>query len=294
MQTLVTGGTGFIGTALLPALQAGGHQLTVYTRQREGETNGIHYIQSLAQLRDQPFDAVINLAGASMAGKRWSNRYKQELLTSRLETTAALVELMAGWKTPPKMLLSASAVGYYGPHRDKFLGEDARPVPSFSSDLCRQWEQIASSAEAIGVRTCLLRLGVVLDNDGGALQEMARPFRFGIANWLGSGNQWMSWVHRRDVVAAIQFLLQQPSLQGPFNLTAPTPVTSREFCAAMRSHFRTLPALPVPAGVMRLAVGEMADELLLSGQRVVPAALQEAGFEFRYHDIDSALAAIYG
>lgn len=293
MEILVSGGTGFIGGALIPVLCDAGHRVTVLTRQSRSNSDGVRYVQSLAQLRDQPVDAVINLAGASMAGGRWSRRYKRELVSSRLDTTGALIAFMREREQPPRTLLSASAVGYYGHQGDHFLVEETPPVPGFASDLCRGWEQVAAQAEEIGVRTCYLRLGVVLDAGGGALVDMARPFRLGIANWMGRGDQWLSWVHRADVIAAILFLLDQPCLVGPFNVTAPAPVTSREFCKAMRRHFRTLPPMSVPGPVLKLALGEMAEELLLSGQRVVPAALREAGFEFLYPDIDQGLAAIF-
>ncbi|GAB3282465.1 TIGR01777 family oxidoreductase [Parahaliea aestuarii] len=296
MDVLVSGGTGFVGSALVPALCEAGHRVTVLTRQKPGRhenSEGVHYVQSLAPLREAPVDAVINLAGASMAGARWTQRYKRELLASRLETTAGLVEFFRERQAPPATLLSASAVGYYGHQGDQLLAEDAPPRPGFASDLCRQWEQTAARAEDLGVRTCYLRLGVVLDAGGGALDDMARPFRFGIANWMGSGQQWLSWVHRADVVAAILFLLDQPCLSGPFNLTAPTPVTNRELCTALRKQFTTLPPVPLPGLALRLGLGEMAGELLLSGQRVVPVALREAGFEFRFSDLDTALEAIY-
>ncbi|MBN7798419.1 TIGR01777 family oxidoreductase [Parahaliea mediterranea] len=293
MEILVSGGTGFIGTALIPALCDAGHRVTVLTRQSRGGRDGLRFVQSLAQLREQPVEAVVNLAGASMAGARWSRRYKRELVSSRLDTTGALIAFMREREQPPHTLLSASAVGYYGHQGDHFLAEEAAPVPGFASDLCRGWEQVAAQAEDLGVRTCYLRLGVVLDAGGGALVDMARPFRLGIANWMGRGDQWLSWIHRDDVVAAILFLLDQPCLHGAFNLTAPVPVTGREFCEAMRRRFRTLPPMSVPGPVLKLALGEMAEELLLSGQRVVPSALREAGFEFCYPELDQALDAIY-
>lgn len=294
MRVLVSGGTGFIGSALVPALAAEGHEVLVLTRQAPRDSAGVRYLQLLTDLPEEPVEAVVNLAGASMAGRRWSRDYKRELASSRLDTTRSLVAFMREREAPPDTFLSASAVGYYGHHGDQFLAEDARPNPGFASNLCRDWEREAAQAEDLGVRTCYLRFGVVLDNTGGALDDMARPFRFGVANWMGRGNQWLSWVHRADVVAAILFLLTQPCLRGPFNITAPAPVTSRGFCEAMRRHFRTLPAVSVPGPVLKLALGEMAEELLLSGQRVVPAALQEAGFTFHYRELDEALEAIFG
>ena len=293
MHYLVTGGTGFIGSALLATWYEAGHQVTVLTRQAKADTRRCHYIQDLGVIPDDAhFDVVVNLAGASLAGARWSAAYKRDIVDSRTVTTHALVELLGRLKQPPEALLSASAIGYYGHQADQALGEEASPVPGFSQQLCQRWEEEALLAERLGVRVCRMRFGVVLDRDGGAMQEMARPFRFGVANWLGSGKQWLSWVHRDDVIAAILYLLEHRELSGAFNITAPEPVTSRGFCQVMKHYYRTFITAPVPAPVMRVLVGEMAEELLLNGQRVVPTALSNAGFEFLYPTLDSALAAI--
>lgn len=295
MHILITGGTGFIGQALVPHLLQAGHRISILSRSQHRDTAQCTFVRSLRELSpDSAPDAVINLAGASLAGKRWTRAYKEELVASRVQGTRALVAYFAESADPPRVLLSASAIGYYGPRGDDALTEEAAPGSGFSSELCQAWEQEAARAAEAGIRTCLLRLGVVLDRQGGALKEMALPFRFGVASWPGSGHQYLSWIHRQDVVAAMAFLLAEDTLAGPFNLTAPGPVTQREFCRAMRKHFRTLPGMPVPGPVMRLLLGEMAGELLLSGQRVVPAGLQRAGFEFRYPGIDDALAAIFG
>ena len=224
-----------------------------------------------------------------MAGRRWSPAYKAEIIASRIDITGAVIALCARLEHPPSVLLSASAIGYYGPGNDEKMDETFRAGNGFSSNLCADWENEAIAAQALGVRVCLVRLGVVLDSDGGAMLEMARPFRFGIANWIGSGRQWLSWVHRADAVAAIEWLLHAPDMSGAVNVTAPAPVTSRGFCDAMKCRTRTLITLAMPAWVMRLLVGEMADELLISGQRVVPARLQAAGFAFRFPTIDDAL-----
>lgn len=293
MHVLITGGTGFIGTPLTRELLDEGHEVTVLTRQAREPQGALRFVRNLEEIDDDAqIDAVINLAGASLAERRWSAAYKREILSSRLETTRAVLQLLQRLATTPAVLLNASAIGYYGSHGDERLAEDAESNPGFSQDLCQQWETLALQAAALGVRVCLLRLGVVLDSGGGAFVQMAQPFRMGIANWMGHGRQWLSWVHRRDVIAAIVFLLQQEGLSGPFNLTAPEAVTSREFCAAMKRHTRTFITAPVPGFAMRLLVGEMADELLLQGQRVIPAALEQAGFTFSYPDIDSALADI--
>jgi uncharacterized protein (TIGR01777 family) len=293
MNYLITGGTGFIGSALIAALTAEHHAVTVLTRKPRPAQPSLQFVTSLDAIpSDTRFDAVVNLAGASLAGARWTADYKREIVASRLATTEWLIGLLGRLEQPPAALLSASAIGYYGHHGDEPLGEDGAVVPGFSQDLCQRWEAAAMPAADFGTRVCLLRFGVVLDRDGGAMVEMARPFRFGIANWLGSGHQWLSWVHRRDVVAAIRFLLERPDLSGAFNITAPEPVTSRGFCAAMKRHTRTLLTAPVPAPVMRLVAGQMADELLLRGQRVLPVRLEAAGFHFGLPKLDDALGEI--
>jgi uncharacterized protein (TIGR01777 family) len=293
MRILVTGGTGFIGTALVNRLLETNHSVTVLTRQQLESGDRLDYVSSLDTLKhDEKIDAVINLAGASLADRRWTRRYKQEIFSSRLDTTRDLVALLSRLEQTPATLLSGSAIGYYGHHGDESLDENGESLPGFAQDLCKQWESAALQARDLGVRVCLLRLGVVLDAGGGAFTQMDRPFRLGIANWMGHGRQWLSWIHRADVIAAIEFLLANETLSGPFNLTAPDPVTSRGFCEIMKRHRRTLLTAPVPALVMRLMVGEMADELLLNGQRVMPASLQDAGFTFRYPTLDAALKAI--
>lgn len=294
MNYLVTGGTGFIGTALIASLGSAGHTVTVLTRRPRQPQESVTFVTSLDAIPAQArFDGVVNLAGASLAGARWSASYKREIISSRLATTESVISLLGRLQQPSAVLLSASAIGYYGHHGDEPLGEDGPVVPGFSQDLCQRWEAAALRASELGTRVCLLRFGVVLDRDGGAMVQMARPFRFGIANWLGDGHQWLSWVHRKDAVAAIDFLLQRPDLTGPFNITAPEPVTSRGFCAAMKRHCRTLVTAPVPASVMRLLAGEMAQELLLQGQRVLPDRLQTAGFRFGMPTLDDALGAIF-
>ncbi len=293
MHYLITGGTGFIGSALIESLLRSDHSVTVLSREpRQGRAR-LQFVSSLDDLpADRRVDAAVNLAGASLAGARWTSAYKEEIVRSRLETTHALTRCLRRLEEPPAVLLSASAIGYYGHHGDEPLSEDGAAVPGFSQDLCSRWEEAALTVSELGTRVCLLRLGVVLDRDGGAMVEMTRSFQFGIGSWLGNGRQWLSWVHRKDVVAAMEFLLQHSELSGPFNVTAPEPVTSRGFCNGMRRHKRTLLAAPVPAPVIRALVGEMADELLLHGQRVIPARLQAAGFRFAFPTLDDALADI--
>ncbi len=293
MHYLITGGTGFIGTALIETLLRDGHSVTVLTRQSRQSRGPLTFVSSLDGIpSDTRFETVVNLAGASLAGARWSAAYKREIIASRLTTTEALVALFQRLEQPPAALLSASAIGYYGHHGDEPLTEEGAIAPGFSQELCRDWEAVAMGAADLGTRVCLLRFGVVLDYGGGAFVEMARSFQFGVGSWLGSGKQWLSWVHRQDVIAAIRFLQQRSDLSGPFNVTAPEPVTSRGFCRAMQRHKRTVFSAPVPAPVVRLLVGEMADELLLNGQRVVPARLEAAGFRFELPTLDVALGKI--
>ena len=295
MRILLTGGTGFIGVPLTKSLLARGYDVIVLSRQALTDRPGCRFISSLDRVPvTEELDAVINLAGASLAARRWSESYKGEIVSSRMDITAQLLALMARLSRPPKVLLSASAIGYYGHHDDEPLTESSSATPGFAQKLCSDWEALALTAQSLGVRVCLLRLGVVLDGGGGALAEMAKSFRFGVASWLGSGSQWLSWVHREDVIRAIGFLLARGDLQGPFNITAPEPATAREFAKALRAHHRTFLQAGVPASIARLLLGQMAPELLLNGQRVLPAQLQRSGFEFSYPSTPSALAAIYG
>jgi uncharacterized protein len=294
MRVLLTGATGFIGAALTDALLASGSEMTILSRHAQRDRSRCRFIRSLDQIAaTEQFDAVINLAGAPLAARRWSATYKREIVASRMDITRQLLDLLARLDHRPAVLLSASAIGYYGHHGDERLTESSAVTPGFAQTLCNDWESLALQAQQFGVRVCLLRLGVVLDTGGGALAQMAKSFRFGVASWLGSGRQWLSWVHRADVICAIQFLLERDDLQGPFNITSPQPVTGRDFATALQAHHLTFIRAGVPATVLRLLVGEMAEELLLNGQRVLPERLQAAGFAFSYLDLDSALAAIY-
>ena len=294
MHILITGGTGFIGEPLANSLLSEGHRVTILSRTRRRDGGLCRYVLSLSALdEDEPLDAIINLAGASLADKRWSRSYKQKIVDSRLETTRVVIDLIKRSEQKPAVLLNASAIGFYGAQGDEKLDETAPVGAGFAAELCRDWEAVAGEAEAEGVRVCLMRLGVVLDKGQGAFVEMERPFNFGMANWMGDGHQYLSWIHRKDAVAAIRQLLYDNTASGIYNLTAPEPVTSREFCEAMKRQRRTFITMPVPGFALRLAVGEMANELLINGQRVIPARLEEGSFEFSCPDIDSALSAIY-
>lgn len=291
MEILLTGGTGFIGSSLVERLRESGALLTVLTR-NPGHFDGpdLQYVSDLGEIDGgRYFDAFINLAGESMAEGRWSEARKAQLVESRVGTTRALYALAQRLDRPPAVVLSASAIGIYGHQGDDRLAENAPQEDGFAHRLCLAWEAEADRFTALGCRVCCLRLGVVFAPTGGAMEQMLQSFRFGIGTWVGSGKQWLSWVHRDDVLSAIEFLLQRDDLAGPFNLTAPEPVTHREFCHEVRVRRPVPLALPVPGFILRLALGEMAAELLLNGQRVVPRRLQEAGFDFRYPSLREAV-----
>jgi uncharacterized protein (TIGR01777 family) len=291
MNLLMTGGTGLIGTALQARLLTAGYRVTILTRNTTlQDTDSLRFINHLDQITtDEQFEVFINLAGESMAQGRWSDKRKRQLLESRVHTTGALAELAQRLTTKPAVVLSASAIGIYGHQQDQLLVEQAPCQDGFSHRLCRDWEAAAQALEALGTRVCILRFGVVLAQEGGALAELMRSFQFGVAAWLGRGEQWLSWVHLDDVLSSIEFLLANKQCEGAYNITAPEPVRNRAFTEAIRRHKFALVALPVPGFVMRIALGEMAEELLLNGQRVIPQRLQEGGFEFQYPNLDQAL-----
>ncbi|HTL70865.1 MAG TPA: TIGR01777 family oxidoreductase [Candidatus Eisenbacteria bacterium] len=233
-------------------------------------------------------DAVINLAGENIAGRRWTPAQKMELIQSRLKTTRAVVDAIERARVKPRILLNASATGFYGPRGDEPLGEESPKGAGFLADLCAEWERQARRAESMGVRTVLLRTGVVLAKEGGALAKMLPAFRLGLGGPLGSGRQYFSWIHLDDEVAAIEFALENDSVRGPVNLTAPNPVTNEEFTRALARALGRPAAFRAPAKALQILLGEMS-ELLLTGQNVRPGALQRQGFRFRYETVQPAL-----
>ncbi len=291
MHVLVTGGTGFIGSALLPALKRRGDRITVLSRRSRENTRDVHYVTRLEAI-GEPVDAVINLAGASLAEKRWTERYKAEMVASRVGFTERLVNWMQAQAVAPRIFLSGSAIGYYGTSARDTFTEESLPGTGFAAELCQAWESAASVADDGHTRVATLRLGVVFDRDGGALTQMMRSFHLGVGSWLGSGEQWLSWVHRSDVVRALLFMLEDERVNGPVNMVAPNPVTHRQFCEILSARKPTLFNAGVPGFLLRALVGPMADELLLSGQRVLPEKLEALGFEFRFESLDSALIDI--
>jgi len=293
MHHLITGGSGFIGSALCRSLVADGHRVTVLTRDIERARGRVPEAVFLIDRLDfaENIDAVVNLAGENLAGGRWTAARKHEFVGSRIGTTKRLLDWIDRQDSAPAVLVSGSAIGWYGPRDDKELDEDADIGNDFSAHLCRDWEAEASKAEALGVRVCCVRTGIVLGADGGALKKMLLPFRAGIGGRMGSGRQWMSWITRADIVALIRWLIDHDSARGAYNGTAPAPVTNAEFARALGAALNRPTLLPTPASALKLLFGEMAD-ILLTGQRVVPRRAMAEGFAFKYPELSAALSAV--
>jgi uncharacterized protein (TIGR01777 family) len=290
MHYLISGGSGFIGRQLCRELLQDQHRVTVLTRSTVAAARvlpaAVQTVSELAQA--SAADVVVNLAGESIVGGRWSAARKQALLQSRLQTTQRLLQWMETAAPRPAVMISASATGYYGPHGDEALDESAPPGSDFGGELCRRWEAEASKAEALGVRLCLLRIGIVLGPGGGALAGMLPAFRFGLGGPMGDGRQWMSWVHLRDLTALIRWLAQSPQARGAYNGTAPKPVRNAEFARTLAGVLRRPALLRTPAQALRVLFGEMAD-ILVAGQNVVPRRALAEGFGFAYPLLEDAL-----
>ncbi|MES2908589.1 MAG: TIGR01777 family oxidoreductase [Pseudomonadota bacterium] len=303
MNILLTGGTGFIGSLLLPTLLGpsalgGGHRVTVLSRRpakfslRHQEAIACAQLRVIGTLdeltRDDVYDAVINLAGEGIADRPWTAQRKRELHDSRITLTEALVDWMRRARQKPKVLISGSAIGWYGSQGDKVLEEGALPHVEYVHELCQAWEKAAASAETHGLRVCLLRTGVVVGAGGGFLRKLLPLFGLGLAGPLGSGQQYLSWISLTDVVQIILRLLNDPELHGAFNVTGPRPVTNTEFTQTLARLLRRPAFLRLPASVLKLAMGEMST-LLLDGQRVIPSRLLQAGYTFQHASLEDAL-----
>jgi len=303
MRIVIAGGTGFLGRALTDVLGRDRHDVSVLSRRVVAST-GPHgpSAQTVVWTPDggagswaaalDGADAVINLAGESIGEGRWSAARKAAILDSRLTATRSLVAAIRQASAPPRTLLSASAVGYYGTRGDEVLTEAAGAGADFLAGVCTQWEEEARRAESPRTRVITLRTGLVLDRHAGALPRMLTPFRFGVGGRLGSGRQYWPWIHHQDWVALVRFLLLNPSAAGAVNAAAPLPVTNAEFTTALGRAMRRPALMPAPAFMLRIVLGEMADALLLASQRVVPTKAQELGFTFTYPRIDQALEDI--
>jgi uncharacterized protein (TIGR01777 family) len=294
MRIVVAGGTGFLGRALVQHLRDA-HEVSILTRRPRGPADVVWSPDEPTGTWTsavQSADAVINLAGESIAGRRWTAERKQAILRSRVAATSALAGAIARAPHPP-LLISASATGIYGPHGDEPLTEDTPPGTDFLAEVCRQWEAQAQAVAHV-TRVVLLRTGLVLEHDGGALPQLALPFRFFAGGPLGSGRQYVSWIHRDDWVEMVRWSLGTQAASGALNVTAPTPVTNAEFARTLGRVLHRPALVPTPGFALRLALGEMADAAILSGQRVLPAKAQSLGFAFRYEALEPALRSIYG
>ncbi|MCB1055419.1 MAG: TIGR01777 family oxidoreductase [Acidobacteria bacterium] len=302
MRVLVSGGTGLLGRQLVAELTGAGHECIVLSRHPE-RVRGLP-----GGARAERWDgktthgwgtlvgedtALVNLAGASIAGGRWSDARKAEILGSRVAATRAMVQAVKDAPIPPKVLLQASAVGYYGSTGDREIVETSPPGDDFLATVCVAWEAASRPVETLGVRRVLLRTGVVLSRDGGALPKMALPFRLFAGGPVGSGDQYVPWIHEADEIGAMRFLLERDDLAGPFNLTAPEPVTNRELSRRLGAALHRPALVPAPAFALRLLLGEMSG-LLLGGQRALPEALAQSGYAFRFASLEAALADLYG
>ncbi|TGE37440.1 TIGR01777 family protein [Desulfosporosinus fructosivorans] len=302
MKILIFGGAGFVGRNLTKELLANGYQVSVVSRNRQKTLNSlgdnvqviewdnISPLSSMYELHD--IDVVINLAGESIGNRRWSYSIKQEILTSRIRTTSAIVAAINNRTMQPKVLINASAVGYYGPRQDDKITELEKAGQDFLAGVCRAWEKEANKVQNNFTRVVTLRIGVVLGNEG-ALKRMVMPFKFFIGGPLGTGNQWLSWIHIKDLTSMIRFVIEHQEVIGPVNATAPTPVRMRDFSKVLGEVLKRPSWLPVPERLLKIALGQMA-EMLLYGQRAIPEKILGAGFEFRFFELRSALEYALG
>ena len=288
MKVLLTGASGFIGTRLTRRLQSAGHIVLPVSRRPDAPYNWSN--QSLEKAV-QDTDAVIHLAGENLFVKRWNEQQKEKIRSSRTDATSRLAALIAAKK--PSCFISASAVGYYGPSLTTQFHEGSPGGNDFLATVCKDWENATEAAAKAGVRTSVVRTGVVLGKEGGALAKMLLPFRLGLGGPLGDGRQWVSWIHIDDLTSLYLHLLENAQASGPFNGTAPKPVSMKEFAKSLGRALHRPAIFPVPAPILRLALGEVAD-ILLTGQNVEPKRTLESGFQFQFRDIDSALVNIVG
>jgi uncharacterized protein (TIGR01777 family) len=303
MRVLVSGSTGFLGTALIAALEKNRHTIARLVRPETGRSVASGAAEQ--NIRWDPVagefdaaaaegaDALVHLSGASIAGGRWNASRKKLLRTSRVDATRHLMGALSKLQRPPKVIVAASAVGYYGNRGDEILTETSAPGSDFLAGVCREWEAETARGADFGARVVNLRFGVVLAAHGGALPQMALPFKLGAGGRIGSGGQWISWVTLAEVISMIQFAIVTSQLTGPANAVSPNPVRNSEFTRALAKALHRPALFPAPAFALRLALGEVADALLLSSQRVMPSKIEQSGYKFADPDLAGALAKIY-
>jgi uncharacterized protein (TIGR01777 family) len=296
---LLSGASGLVGSALRAALAQRGDRVVQLVRRKAVGANELRWDPAAAEPVIQAealegLDAVVHLSGANLAAHRWTTDYRREIVASRVDTTRALAETLAGLRQPPRALLAASAIGFYGDRGDEVVDERSGTGPGFLAEMCGAWESAAAPAVSAGIRVVHLRFGVVLSAHDGALAKMLPIFRAGLGGRLGGGKQWMSWIALDDLVAALLLALGSSEIAGAMNLTSPQPVTNAEFTRALARVLRRPAVLPAPVFALRLMLGPMADEALMMSTRVVPAKLLDAGFRFAHPEIEGALRAVMG
>ena len=291
MKVLIAGASGLVGSALIPALEVDGAEVTrlVRTSAGAGEIEWHPNNDQIDATTLEGFDAVINFAGENIAGGRWTDEQKRKIHDSRVNGTHLLSEAIASLKHPPKIFLCASATGIYGDRGDEILDEQSDSGGGFLAGVCREWERATEPAVAAGVRTVNLRFGPILAREGGMLAKLLTPFKMGMGGKVGSGKQYISWVAIDDVVNTVKLALKDESIRGPLNIVSPHPVTNEEFTKTLGHVLSRPTALAMPAFAVRLAFGEMADEMLLTSQRVIPKKLNDVGYEFQHPELEGAL-----
>jgi uncharacterized protein (TIGR01777 family) len=294
MRILITGASGLIGKALQKSFEAKGYKMLLAGRGEPKSASEIQWTvedgfreEDLARL--EGLDAVIHLAGEGIAGLRWTDEKKKAIRESRVIGTRNVVDALSKLDRKPNVFISGSAMGYYGDRGDEIVTESSRPGDTFLAEVCKEWEMESRRAEDLGIRTVLLRTSIVLSKDGGALATMLTPFKFGVGGVVGSGQQWMSWVSLDDVVAIVNFALENENLRGAVNIASPNPVTNEEFTKTLGGVLYRPTILPLPEFAVNLVFGEMGDALLIHSTRVEPKRLQEAGYEFKFTNLKSAL-----
>jgi len=300
MNIVIAGGTGFLGRPLTESFVRDGHDVIVLTRGSASVAAGARAVPWTPNGESGAWaaavdgaDVVVNLAGESIAGRRWTAAHKQRILDSRVDATRSLAAAIRGAAVPPSVFVSGSAVGYYGPLGGEPVTEEHAAGSDFLADVCRRWEEEAARAASARTRVICIRTGIVLERDGGALPQMLPPFRFGAGGPVGSGRQYWPWIHRDDWTALVRWTIATPGITGAINATAPRPVTNKAFAQALGRAMHRPAFMPAPAFALRLLLGEMADALLLSGQNAVPAKAERSGFGFSYNTVDTALDALF-
>ncbi len=298
MRAIITGGTGFIGTALGAELYQIGHEVVLLSRNPNKHLNVLSQglkIESWDGLTSQSWGrlinadtAIINLAGENLADGRWTKKRKKVILTSRTNPGQAVVQAIKEAEKKPRVLIQASAVGFYGKHKDELITEDCIPGTNFQANVCLKWEQSTDAVEPMGVRRVIVRTGLPLDLSGGVLPRLLLPFRMFVGGPIGSGQQWFPWIHMADYIRAMRLFIEHPIASGPYNVSSPNPVTNRQFATHLGTVMQRPSFLPIPSIALKLVLGEMS-EVLLEGWRIIPKRLQEMGFEYKYPELELAL-----